>query len=336
MDGSDADCLIYSVGIGWTGGDLAWERALRTATGCEVHAFDPTPDLHPREGAAGTEATGGKNGVHFHALGLRDGFAARHAARSGGGKLLHTTSTQYLPIDPARLLSFRELQRRLGHTGRTLALLAVDCEGCEWGLLDELYCSQRGMPVRVPIQQLLVEAHFQRRLGINTSREIDGAARAIECMERRGWVRTSSRPEGLSPSDVGNHPRLARLFDLTSGLRSHALLGSFRATTQQEEDVFQRSFQAIMTHNARSSQLKDELDRLEPPPQGSFVAPPDEDSDVAARRKARIRELQASIVAVDAAGRAAMEALQRVPGATGPSVGRLGGSMLDLLRFPPS
>jgi len=121
---SEAPCLIYSVGIGWTGVELEWEHALHAATGCEVHAFDPTPGL------AGpvAERSARVSGVHFHPLGLRDGFAAR---RSGGrSSAWHRTSTQYEAIDPAQLLSFRELQQRLGHTGRAQHRI-VDVLG--WG-----------------------------------------------------------------------------------------------------------------------------------------------------------------------------------------------------------
>ena len=57
---------------------------LHNASGCEVHAFDPTRSFAPQP----------MPGVFFHSLGLRDGFAAR-----AGGPT--TNAAEYGAIDPA-------------------------------------------------------------------------------------------------------------------------------------------------------------------------------------------------------------------------------------------
>ncbi len=106
---------MYSVGIHTSWG---WESKLAAQYPCEVHAFDPTQN-HP----ALLPPPPGGGAVHFHKLGLAAGTA------HDGSNSVHYTS-----IDTSLLLPLDKLQERLGHAGRRISLLMLDCEGCEFRL----------------------------------------------------------------------------------------------------------------------------------------------------------------------------------------------------------
>mmetsp|Transcript_78456 Transcript_78456/g.248017 ORF Transcript_78456/g.248017 Transcript_78456/m.248017 type:complete len:374 (+) Transcript_78456:42-1163(+) len=110
-------CLVYSIG---SSGMYDFESAVhgQISPACEIHTFDM------------------KNWSAYTAI-PPPRFVNYHIRKIGP--------------PPAALVSI--LFRELGHEGRTLDLLKIDCEGCEW----ETYRSWLGEGMRV--RQILVELH---------------------------------------------------------------------------------------------------------------------------------------------------------------------------------
>jgi len=100
--------LVYSIG---SRGDFDFETALFDHMGgpiCEVHVFDFSGDFAKPWHAS-------KN-IFFHPWGLKSSYATNYVPPGGGG-------TFY---------TLPEMQRLLGHEGRTIDIFKVDCESCEW------------------------------------------------------------------------------------------------------------------------------------------------------------------------------------------------------------
>jgi Methyltransferase domain len=154
------DCLIYSFGIhnSWE-----WEEKVARLLHCEVHAFDPTMN-HPTNLAPG---------VTFHKLGLQ----------AEGTNMSATHAAGYDAIDPKLLLTLGQIMKLLGHVGRTLDVLALDCEGCEYGALRQMACSGESALV----DQLFVEFHFQVNIGLANSDDVILAAQGIDCLWENRW-----------------------------------------------------------------------------------------------------------------------------------------------------
>lgn len=174
-DGGVAEkCLVYSFGIERS---TEWEEKMAKIFGCEVHAFDPTVDHKDTPF------------VTFHKLGLQ-----------GSGTMKTTNGVEYGAIEPSRLLSLGEIMERLGHVGRMVDVLMMDCEGCEWGVLHQLACrSDGGSKV---VGQLLLEAHFQQVLGLATEEDVVMAADAINCLRRDGWGMVTQEKAGCDPRNA--------------------------------------------------------------------------------------------------------------------------------------
>lgn len=116
------NCLVYSVG---SNNDIRFERAVNTyINGCEIHTFDPT--------MIDTPFVGGKYAT-FHPWGLG----------TDGGK--------------EEIMSFETVMKKLGHTNRTIDILKIDCEGCEWAAMPPLFelIASGGAKVN----QVLIELH---------------------------------------------------------------------------------------------------------------------------------------------------------------------------------
>ncbi|CAM9478970.1 unnamed protein product [Chrysoparadoxa australica] len=126
------DCLVYSVGSALN--DAFEQDVLKWAPHCEVHTFDPTVDPVQAEAMART------GGYSFHSEGVSGKQTSGSTLKHG---LLHTLN---------------EIRASLGHTGRTLDILKIDCEGCEWEALGELF-ELCGGPDEFPINQIQVELH---------------------------------------------------------------------------------------------------------------------------------------------------------------------------------
>ena len=115
-----ADCLIYSVG---SFDDFSFEEAITrdVSSAREIHAFDHTVS-NPRNKPCG---------VHFHPLGL------------GGAR----------EPDGSDLKSLADIVVALGHKGRTIDVLKIDCEGCEWSTYGSWFDAD------VRVDEMLVEIH---------------------------------------------------------------------------------------------------------------------------------------------------------------------------------
>ncbi|KAJ1629191.1 methyltransferase domain-containing protein [Pavlovales sp. CCMP2436] len=138
-----SSCLVYSVG---SHNDYGFEKAIKTVHAhCEVHTFDPTLGLLPGDG--GSIFLGAAFST-FHDLGLGEPPA------SGGGVMAG--------VEPwlRKLRPLRNLTRVLGHTGRTIDILKIDCESCEWSALVRIFDDLSNS--RLHVGQLQIELHLTR------------------------------------------------------------------------------------------------------------------------------------------------------------------------------
>lgn len=114
-------CIVYSVG---SNNDFSFEEAVLRdiSLDCEIHTFDHTigsvPSNLPEQG-----------NMAFHPWGL---------SRSDRG---------------ANMKSMATIVKALGHEGRTIDILKIDCEGCEWETVKSWF--KGGIKIR----QVLVEVH---------------------------------------------------------------------------------------------------------------------------------------------------------------------------------
>lgn len=117
-------CLVYSIG---SNNKFDFESALldNVSKNCEIHVFDHTVSTLRLVSKQRKPWR-----VHFHQIGL--------AA---------TTS------DKGDFKSLSDMVRDIGHVGRTIDILKIDCEGCEW----TTFASWFDAPVK--ISQILVEVH---------------------------------------------------------------------------------------------------------------------------------------------------------------------------------
>lgn len=115
-------CLVYSVG---SNNDFSFEESVlrEVSESCEIHTFDPT---------VGTNPSQKPDDVEFHPWGLAtDNFQK-------GGQTFK---------------NMKQIVKDLGHEGRTIDILKIDCEGCEW----HTYTGWFGQGVDV--RQVQVELH---------------------------------------------------------------------------------------------------------------------------------------------------------------------------------
>ena len=115
-----ANGLICSVG---SFDDFSFEEAITrdVSSAREIHAFDHTVS-NPRNKPCG---------VHFHPLGL------------GGAR----------EPDGSDLKGLADIVVALGHKGRTIDVLKIDCEGCEWSTYGSWFDAD------VRVDEMLVEIH---------------------------------------------------------------------------------------------------------------------------------------------------------------------------------
>lgn len=175
LQSKEPKCLVYSFGIN---DNTKWEEKIAKEFGCDVFAFDPTSkfkkDVAP--------------GVTFHQLGLQ----------GAGVDVSKTHSLSYDALDPSKLKTLGEIIKLMGHEGRNIDIWRLDCKGCEHGVLKEMACSGESKFV----QQLKVEFHFQKNLGLATDDDVLVAADAITCLENDRWAIASMEISGCGPKDA--------------------------------------------------------------------------------------------------------------------------------------
>jgi hypothetical protein len=153
-------CLVYSVG---SDNVFHFEIAVNSFmhASCEVHTFDPTLEK-PFEG--GDYAT-------FHPWGLgEDGVEAKFRGKKWSGK------------------SFETIIKELGHQDRTIDVIKIDCEGCEWKTMPPLF--ELISSGKVKVNQVLIELHFDQASPEQMKdffRAADKAQMRIFHKERNGW-----------------------------------------------------------------------------------------------------------------------------------------------------
>lgn len=177
-------CLVYSFGIH---DSIEWELKMASEFGCDVYAFDPTSKF----------ATNVGPGVTFHKLGLQ----------GRKGDVSQTHSEMYDAIDPEKIRTLGDIRNMLGHQTRQIDILRLDCEGCEWGVLEQLACSDDSELV----DQAMVEMHFQKNLGIASDDDLLIAADAIACLEEKRWGLVSLELSGCDPLDAEFTPSMHKI-----------------------------------------------------------------------------------------------------------------------------
>jgi len=154
------DCLVYSIGSNY---DFQFEQGLGMhAPNCEFHTFDGTMDLSNRALPPGLE----EKNIHFHNWNL--GVTSEVDAQ---GK---TTK------------SIGDIVNELGHKGRKIHVLKLDCEGCEYQVLPDLmeYIKARD----VEIDQIQVEMHGVDAAPVQqVFQSLRGANFALFHKERNHW-----------------------------------------------------------------------------------------------------------------------------------------------------
>jgi hypothetical protein len=129
----NSPCLIYSVGCN---GLYQWEDSLLQLLGpdvCDIHVFDPGNFSRPE---SAVPQHGGN--VYYHRWGFKSSY--------------DEASNSLTPEENGEYLSFPETLYRLGHENRTIDILKVDCEYCEW-------LSYKDFIQYGDVRQLLMETH---------------------------------------------------------------------------------------------------------------------------------------------------------------------------------
>jgi hypothetical protein len=132
-------CLIYSVG---SAGKYEWEDGLLDIIGtdvCEIHVFDPGDYEHNRTNSKVLMDASHHSSIFFHKWGWKSSY-----------------NNDYKPFVKHGIFhSFPETLQRLGHVNRTIEILKIDCEQCEWFSVNDWLNNSNNVLVR----QILVETH---------------------------------------------------------------------------------------------------------------------------------------------------------------------------------
>ena len=104
---------------------------------CDVHVFDPS-------GAYGHETA--PPGVTYHGWGIKSGASDDDTALGAPPR----------GVGDPDFKTFGETVEELGHGGRVLDVLKVDCKMCEWSTFQDWFPESSGLG---RISQILVETH---------------------------------------------------------------------------------------------------------------------------------------------------------------------------------
>jgi len=157
--------------------DIQFEQSIRKYTGCEIHTFDPTVTEKEFIGHSVTS---------FHPWGLGKDGTHSHANHPSRGNF--TWKAQ----------SLESVVKKLKHTHRTIDILKIDCEGCEWEVMPDIFHSLgKGL---IKIDQIEIELHkflyndqwqvikeFTQQDILKLFQSADNANMRVFHKERNGW-----------------------------------------------------------------------------------------------------------------------------------------------------
>jgi len=133
------ECIMYVFGVG--SDDPILRMAGSEYRMCSVFAFDPTIT---HEDFKNDKYESNVKFFNWGLHSLHDDASWNHVVYGQVSGQLYTLS---------------EIQHKLGHTGRRISLMRLDCEGCEWavvaGITNELVSS---------FDQVIIEVHFAQSL----------------------------------------------------------------------------------------------------------------------------------------------------------------------------
>jgi hypothetical protein len=145
------DCVVFSIGSYW---DFSFEYAIHNAApNCQIHTFDGTMDIKSRPVPSDLK----EKNIHFHNWNI-DG--------KGGG---NAKTIQ----DTAASLSITRVD-----------LLKIDCEGCEYSVLPDVFEST------LKVQQILNEIHLENNSPSDVAslfHAYDEAGFLVFSKERNHW-----------------------------------------------------------------------------------------------------------------------------------------------------
>jgi len=154
---SSTGCLVYSIG---SNNQIDFEIAVNSFLGCETHTFDPT---------LGSPFIGGEFAT-FHDWGLgKDGDEMSARGKKWTAK------------------SLERVMQDLGHENRTIDILKIDCQGCEWSVFPPFFDLIASGKVRV--DQVQVELHLPPSSSVlaNFFHDLDRAKLRVFHKERNHW-----------------------------------------------------------------------------------------------------------------------------------------------------
>eukprot|EP00956_Cyclotella_meneghiniana_P011426 scaffold16034_cov38-Cyclotella_meneghiniana.AAC.2 len=154
-------CLVYSIG---SNNDISFEKVVKRDIGCEIHTFDPT----------------------LKSKFIGDAYASFHPWGLGtDGAQTSVGQASFVAKSLDRILG------ELGHVGRRLNILKIDCEGCEYDVMPPVF--EAVATGGLKIDQILIELH---RRGRETSLDWEAVTNFFERADKAGYRITHKERNG--------------------------------------------------------------------------------------------------------------------------------------------
>ena len=187
---------MYSIGIG---GDWTYQaHALSRGPRLVVHAFDPTIQLRERHQNA-AKRLGPR--VRFHFAGLSGGPAASAAQE--------LSANAYGALATSSLRPLRELVRANPPGERRIDVLTIDCEGCEWAALEQVWRAGDASLLR-EVRLLLLEVHLSPTMVAPSPQQFANRFLLNELRFRLCMVLALERRLSVRPAGCRLHRRRVR------------------------------------------------------------------------------------------------------------------------------